>query len=367
MRSPHRRPRNLCAGVTDTTSLTMETRKIQQVGGGTYTVSLPKQWAEAADIDTGSVVSLHTHIDGLLVVQAQERDRDGTDALSVEVPHTDATCLERALRAAYAAGIEELEFDAPDGFTDDQRRAVERVARNLTGVTVTETTPTTIHVRTLLDASEVSIRQSVRQLQFVALSMHRDATAALTGPTTVDDPADRDDQADRLYAMVDRYFERGLARLDEMDALGLTRSELFVCWVTARELERVADHAERIATTAAAIDAPLDDECTAELATLADTARDIVEDAVRVVVGDADVGTAREALHTRDSLRADIEALDRHLFEDGTEYRLTHALDSVGRTAEHGGNIAELALRTAVRDDGLTAPAADLPESQLAE
>ncbi|MBX0322871.1 phosphate uptake regulator PhoU [Halomicroarcula sp. F13] len=332
----------------------METRKIQQVGGGTYTVSLPKEWAEVAGIETGSVVDLHTHIDGVLVVQAQERDRETTGRLSLTVPHADPTCIERALRAAYAAGVDVLELDAPDGFGDAQQRAVERVARTLTGVTVTESTPTTMTVRTLLDADEVSIRQSVRQLQFVALSMHRDATAALTGPTTVDSPADRDDQADRLYAMVDRYFERGLARFDEMDALGLTRSELFVCWVTARELERVADHAERIATTAEAFDDPMDDATAESVADLAATARDVVEDAVRAIVGDAGVESAREALHARDALRADVEALDRRLFESPTApYRLTHVLDSIRRTAEHGGNVAELALRTAIRDGEL--------------
>ncbi|MDS0279331.1 phosphate uptake regulator PhoU [Halomicroarcula sp. S1AR25-4] len=347
----------------------METRKIQQVGGGTYTVSLPKEWAEVAGIETGSIVDLHTHIDGVLVIQPQERDRETTGRLTLTVPHADSTCIERALRAAYAAGVEVLEFDAPDEFSDEQRRAVERVTRTLTGVTVTESTATTMTVRTLLDADEVSITQSVRQLQFVVLSMHRDATAALTGPTAVDSPADRDDQADRLYAMVDRYFERGLARFDEMDALGLTRSELFVCWVTARELERVGDHAERIARTAEELDGRIDDATAEEITDLAATARDIVEDAVHAIVGDAGVDAAREALHARDALRSDVEALDRRLFEStAAAYRLTHVLDSIGRTAEHGGNVAELALRTAIRDGELGEHVGDATvEGQLAE
>ncbi|WP_135305717.1 phosphate signaling complex PhoU family protein [Haloarcula amylovorans] len=339
----------------------METRKIQQVGGGTYTVSLPKEWAETADIETGSVVDLHTHIDGVLVVQAQERDTETISHVTLSVPHAAPTCIERALRAAYAAGVEAVTFEAPDELSDDQHCAVERVARNLSGVTVTESTATTLTVRTLLDASEVSIRQSVRQLQFVALSMHRDATAALTDPAVPDGQADRDDQADRLYAMIDRYFQRALARLDEVDALGLTRSELFVCWTTARELERVADHAERIATIVDTIDAEvIDDQTDAEVTSLAETARGIVEDAVRAVVGDADVTAAQAALHDRDGLRDDIEALDRRLFESETAaYRLTHVLDSVARTAEHGGNVAELALRTAIREGELGGPSTE--------
>lgn len=339
----------------------METRKIQQVGGGTYTVSLPKEWAELADISAGSVVDLHTHIDGLLVIQAHDGGQDATPALDVCVPYDDHACVERRLRAAYAAGAREIRLDAPDGLTDAQRRIIDRVTRNLTGVTVAEETETSITVRTLLDANEVSVVQSVRQLQFVTLSMYRDALAALTGETTVDRPEDRDDQVDRLYAMIERHFERGLARLDEVDALGLTRSELFELWATARELERVGDHAERIATVAGQLDDPVDDQLAADIEAVAETAQAVVTDAVSVVVDDAGLDGARRALEGRDQVRSDVTDLDRRLFEaSDADYRLTRVLDSLERTAEHGGNVAELGLRRLIRDGDLSAP--DVPE-----
>lgn len=208
----------------------METRKIQTVGGGTYTVSLPKEWAEAQDIDTGDTVNLHTHIDGILALQAREYEDGASGRVAIRVAHDEATSLERTLRAAYAVGAKEVQLDSSDDFTTDQRRVVDQVARNLTGVSVTEESESKITVRTLLNTDEVSVRQSVRQLKFVALSMHRDATAAVTGNANPGNLADRDDQADRLYAMIDRSFARGLARLDEVDALGLTRSELFELW-----------------------------------------------------------------------------------------------------------------------------------------
>lgn len=337
----------------------METRKIQQVGGGTYTVSLPKEWAEQADVSAGTVVDLHTHIDGLLVIQAGDCEHDATGPIEIQVPPADADAVEQTLRAAYAAGAEEICLAASQGFSDEQRRVVDRVARNLTGVAVAEETPTEVTVRTMLDASEVSIAQSVRQLQFVALSMHRDAGAALTGAAGVDQPADRDDQADRLYAMIERHFERGLSRLDEVDALGLTRPELFQLWATARELERVADHAERIARVAARLEAPVSGDLADDLDDIAHTAQTVVEDAVRVVIDDAGVDTARQALTARDRVRSDVTDLDRRLFEaPESDYRLTHVLDSLKRTAEHGGNVAELGLRMAVRE-GTLAPAAD--------
>ena len=329
----------------------MDTRKIQTVGGGTYTVSLPKEWAESEGCTAGTTVHLHTHIDGLLVIQTPESQASPRNRVTLAVGNDDPAEIEQLLRAAYAAGVESVVLEVPDGCSDEQHQAIERVTRNLTGVTVAEETETEVTVQTLLDAGEVSVRQSVRQLQFVALSMHRDAMAALTSGTTSDRWADRDDQADRLYAMIDRYFERGLARLDEIDALGLTRPELFSLWVTANELERVADHAERIGTVADRLDGQPANAIIADLDEIADEVRTVVEDAVRVIISDACIATARQTLAKRRAVRQRITALDRQLFESGdADYRLTRALDSLSRTAEHGGNIAEFGLRMAVRD-----------------
>jgi len=334
----------------------METRKIQTVGGGTYTVSLPKEWAESLDLSAGSVVTLHTHIDDLLVVQPADTEQSPAESVTVDLDG-DERAVERAIRAAYAAGIDEVELVEADGLTDPQRRAIQRVARNLTGVTVTTETDTRATVRTMLDAAEVSVRQSVRQLQFVALSMHRDAMDALVAGRGIESPGDRDDQADRLYALVDRYFGRGLARLDEIDALGLTRPELFALWLTARELERVADHAERIAVVGDRLDDSPPDWFVEDLRPLGETAQEVVADAVSVAIGDAGVETARDALEARDRARDAVTDLERCLFESsGTDYRLTTVLDSLRRTAEHGGNVAELGVKSAVRNGSLRSP-----------
>lgn len=326
----------------------METRKIQTVGGGTYTVSLPKEWAEANGVAAGTEVHLHAHIDDLLVMELGERGDDARRA-AVVVDSEDPDRLERALRATYAAGFEEVAFRSETAFTRDQRRVVEDVAGTLVGVALADESESLLTVRTLLDADEVSVGQSVRQLQFVALSMHREATAALTRGGGAEPSADRDDEADRLFRLIDRHFARGLSRLDEVDALGLTRPELFELRTTARELERVADHAERVATVAAAVDG-VPASAADDLEALGERSRSVVEDAVSAVLGDAGPDAAHRALAERDEVRERASAIDRRLFEAAdADYRLTRVVDSLRRTAEHGGNVAELGLRSAHR------------------
>lgn len=332
----------------------MERRKVQKVGGGTLTVSLPKAWAQRQGLTAGRVVHVHPSSDGVLLVQVGDEGPTTAPHATVTLETCDPTHLERTLRAAYAAGVEELtvSFSAP--MTDAQRRVLSRVTRTLTGLTVAEQTAESVTVRTLLDPGEISVRQSVRHLSFVARSMHREATEALCGDDS-SAAVGRDDQADRLFAMIDRQFERGLARLDALDALECSRPELFDCWSTAHELERVADHAERLGAITADLDGVAPDVCEAFTA-LAERSRGVVETAVRAALDDGDTALARAALDDRDAVREAADALDRRLYEsaDGP-YRLTHAIERLRRTAEHGGNVAEVALRASLR----AAPEAD--------
>jgi phosphate uptake regulator len=322
-------------------------------------VSLPKEWAESRDIDRGDTVNVHSHIDGILVIQARERDDDGPGAVTIPVTPEDAAELERSLRAAYAAGSTEVTFDAADGFTTEQRRKINRVARNLPGVSVAEESESSIRVRTLLNADEVSIRQSVRQLKFIALSMHRDATTPLTGETKPASLADRDDQADRLYAMIDRTFTRGIARLDQVDVLGLTRPELFELWAATHELERVADHAEALGTSVRQIDSSIDQSVLDEIDVIASRSRQVVSESVDALVGGEGIDSLHETLNTRDELREEISACAYQLStSERNAERILPVLDRLRRTAEHGGNIAEFGLRRAVRNGDVSRQAA---------
>lgn len=334
----------------------METRKIQSVGGGTYTVSLPKSWSNSQGVTPGDTVNVHQHLDGILTIQTQETEPNSPVQSTVQIAHGETNRLEATLRAAYATGHKELTLVAATEFTADQRRVADEVAKKLPGVSVTEASETEITVQVLLDRDEVSVSQSVRQLKFIALSMHETAVESLTAGTNADYVARRDDQVDRLYAMIDRSFARALARLDEVDALGYSRPALFELWKTTHELERVADHAEGIATTAPVIDEEVPQPALDEIRTFGQDARGLVADAVSVIVGDADAETAHETLVARDDLCEEIETAVHSARATSGQSQLRPVLHRVRRTAEHAGNIAEIGLQHAVRHGELTAP-----------
>ena len=103
----------------------METRKIQKVGGGTYTVSIPAQWAKEHNIEAASTAYLHTHHDGSLVVRWNEKDQSELAATQIELADADPRVAERMLYAAYMAGFKRITLRAQDGLTSDESRPVD--------------------------------------------------------------------------------------------------------------------------------------------------------------------------------------------------------------------------------------------------
>ena len=327
----------------------MESRKVQTVGNGTYTVSLPKGWAESQGVTAGDTVTLHDHIDGVLAVQTEE-GCDGDAPPVARIESTDADVIDRALRAAYAAGAREVRLERDEPLAPAQRRVVEGIARSRVGMSVAAESEAGTTVRILLDSAEVSVSQSLRQLAFTVRSIHGDAVEALAAAPDASPVDSRDDQVERLAAMIERSVSRGAADLGEVDALGATRPELFESWTAMRELRRIRDAAAEIGDAAAALDGPPAEPRLASCREVGRAVREIAADGVSVVLGDERVGVARDAIRDLREARDRIDAFDRRLDEAGAgAAELRRVSRALRRSAEHAGDVAEIGLRRAVR------------------
>ncbi len=78
-------------------------------------------------------MNLHTHIDGLLVIQTPESRTTPRNRVTLEVGNDDPAEIEQLSTSSLAAGVESVVPELPDGYSDAQHRAIERVTRNLTG------------------------------------------------------------------------------------------------------------------------------------------------------------------------------------------------------------------------------------------
>lgn len=327
----------------------METRKVQVTGGSTYTVSLPKEWARANDVEAGSTVAFYPDADTLVLTpKTSEETVEGT----LDIGDLDGDELIRAVMTMYVSGFDVISLVA-DRITTDQRRAIRMATQNIVGLEVLEETTDRVVIQDLLDSSELSIHNAITRMRLIAVSMLEDALAALIedDDDLARDVIERDDDVDRLWYLVSRIFRATLRSPTAAEELGLPREMCFDYHASARQLERIADHAAKIGQISLNLEAIPDD----------------VVQALRNLHAEADnvINTAMDALFTDESdeatrlaneARGKILGIDEEarqvdeLLRDVDPYQAQNlglVVDSLSRSADYGGNIAETALQKA--------------------
>ena len=328
----------------------METRKVQVTGGSTYTVSLPKDWATDNDVSAGSVVRFHSEEDVLLLSPQREEDRE-EGRLSIDGLEGDQ--LTRAVMTMYVSGFDVLALEA-DQIDPDQRRVIRDATQGLVGLEVLEETSDRVVIQDLLDSSELSVHNAVTRMRLVALTMLADAVTALVedDDALAHDVIERDDDVDRLYYMVSRVFRTVLRNPAAATEIGFQRETVFDYQSAARQLERIADHATKIASISLEV-ATVDSAVSEGLRDLQKAAEAVPETAMDALLSaDSD-----EAVDLASDARADLPVIDARAGEVGDVIRdledaelaqsLALVVDSLSRTADYGGNIAESALQKA--------------------
>jgi phosphate uptake regulator len=327
----------------------METRKVQVTGGSTYTVSLPKEWATENDISGGSVVEFYPEEDSLLLTPRRDEEKvEGT----LDITGLEADELMRAVVTMYVSGFDIITLETQQ-VTAAQRRTIREATQGLVGLEVIGETAERVKLQDLLDSSELSIHNAITRMRLVSTTMLADAVTALLedDDDLAADVVQRDDDVDRLWSMVSRVFRSVLRDPSAAATIGLDRETCFDYHSSARQLERVGDHAAKIATHAETLGSPPEDAAEA-LQDLHDEATEIIEMAMDALLEeDSDRATrlandARQRVTKIDELSRRVDDEIREL-EPQQAQLLGLVVDSLSRSADYGGNIAETALQKA--------------------
>jgi len=328
----------------------METRKVQVTGGSTYTVSLPKEWATGNDVSAGSIVEFHAEEDLLLLSPQRENERvEGTlDISDLDEDHE----LTRAVMTMYVSGFDVITLETTR-ISAEQRRVIRNAVQGLVGLEVIEETSERVVLQDLLDSSELSVHNAITRMQLVSITMLEDAIEALI--TDDDDLAEdvkqRDEDVDRLWYMVSRVFRTVLRDPTAATEIGFPRETVFDYQSSARQLERIADHATKIADLSLEV-GEISGETADKLRNLQAEAVKVPEKAMEALLtDDSDEATvlaneARGNIRAVDDLARDVDKEVRESDPQSAQV-LGLVVDSLSRTADYGSNIAESALQKA--------------------
>lgn len=225
-------------------------RKVQLSGGTTFTVSLPKAWAEEQGLEPGSTLRLYPLEDRVVVAP----DAEGVSGRSVTIPADGLApdALAGHVHAAYTVGCDDITITRPGGLAADQRRAAADTLAGLVGLEVDRGDPDRVAARSMLDASAVSPAQTLRQLRRLCLSMYREAVEAVCHGN-VDLAASvqrRTADVDRFVALLARQFHAALVDVGEVERLDIGRATAFRHYRTAQQLGAIARDAAGVAAVA---------------------------------------------------------------------------------------------------------------------
>ncbi|WP_254765059.1 phosphate signaling complex PhoU family protein [Natrinema marinum] len=327
----------------------METRKVQVTGGSTYTVSLPKTWATKNDVSAGTTVEFYPEDDSLLLTPRSETDRQEG---SLDISSLEGERLTRAVMTMYVSGFDIIRLEA-GRITTDQRRAIRDATQGLVGVEVLEETTDSVVIQDLLDSSELSIVNAVTRMRLIAQSMLEDAVRALieNDDDIAQDVIERDDDVDRLWLVVSRIFRATLRSPRAAEELGVPREDCFDFHSSARQLERVADHAAKISNLALKLD-EIPQEVADGLEELQADASTVLEKSMDALFAE-ETGEANQLGHEAREAVLEIDEHTRQIDDTLRDLDPVQAqslgliVDSLSRSADYGGNIAETALQKA--------------------
>ena len=262
--------------------------------------------------------------------------------------------LFRRLVAEYIAGAPLLELKTPERMSARTRDVVRGFAQRMIGPEILEETADSVVLQDVVGSNPLPIPSVIRRMHQMVRAMQTDAMAAFKArdPSIAKDVVERDWEVDRLHWFVQKQVTTALRDARVLASLSLTLPECATYLLASRILERVADHAVRIADTVAMLgreEPPA--ALVEELERLQATAASCLTEALDAL-DTKDIDRANAVIDTAQRVTKERQKILR---EVGTKrgrlaVSLAYVLESLERSALYATDIAEIAINHAVED-----------------
>lgn len=313
-------------------------------GGNTYMITLPKPWIDQLELKKGDALTLVQVGAGIYFYRAREHGPAATRAQLKAGEKHPGEALARALISFYIAGFDVIEVVG--SISDEQRKVVRETAQRLIGEILQETDERVL-IQTLRDPQVLSVPQLLGYIYENAEEMLKEASSALLegDAKKAVRVIQRDERVDRFFLRLSRQLYAALRDpLAEVER-GISRVDFFNTHLVGRQLERVADHAVKIASEAQVLmekGRRLSEELAANMAEVRDDVQQLLSQAMRAFTH-RNGEEAHQALATLHPIERLLKKLDERVL-DLKDPHLAIVVDSFSRAKDYAANIAEVAL-----------------------
>lgn len=325
----------------------METRKVQITGKSTYIISLPKTWVKQVKITNGDSVAMMPRSDGTLLVNPNINRRQTIPKHEIRIETNDIDTMFRKFIGAYLAGFDFIKIESPDRFQSDMRQKLRVLTHNVIGPEIIDESASYIHIKDLLDSSDLSPKQVLKRMFIITRGMHRDAIEALIrhDKDIAEDVAARDDDVDKFYWLIAKQYNLVLNDMFFAEKMNISVKEILGYILIARLVERIADHAKKIAMNASRIS--IDHEV---LQQIKETSEKIMKsfDGAMNAFHRNKFDAANDVINESKELSNELDILKQSMFAFDADAKnvasLAYVIDSLERTSAYIIDIAEVSI-----------------------
>ena len=327
----------------------METRKVQLTGKSTFIISLPKTWVNDTGIKARDSIGVIPQPDGTLLLSPKMIKGKLPTKKEITVDKNEEKIhLLRKLIGAYITGYNIIEIRSRYGLTPENKHTAKKFTRIVIGPEIIDEDANSMVMKDLLDPTDFSFKTAVRRMYYIGREMHENVAKSLEDRdvSLSQDVKDRDEEINRLNWLVARQNNMLLSDISLAEKMGTTRKRSLNYMLIARILERIGDHASKIADSIISLEEKeVDKEIIASIVRANDLSLKILDKSMGSLFN-KDIDMANDAIDSVDALINTCEEISERVMklEGKIALSLGYILESIRRTALYAADISETVM-----------------------
>jgi len=221
----------------------VDARKVLEMGGGTFLVSLPKAWAKKNGIKKGSTVAMDELSGRRLLLRPIEEAEHEPKQVEVEYPKDGLHLVTNDVTGAYLLGYDVIRIVGKRVITREDRVVLKAAISRLIGLEIMDEDSKQMTVHFLLEPSAIDPERIVRRMSGILEGMIRDTAEGVAedDPKLLSLVGERDDEVDRLYFLLVRTIRTATIHQEIAFRYGLAPVDVLDYRVLASFLESIGD------------------------------------------------------------------------------------------------------------------------------
>ncbi len=333
----------------------METRKVQKTGGSSFIISLPIKWIEKHEIKPKDSLGIIPQPDGNLLITPQINSEKFLKTKKFDVEEIDDyDFLFRLLIGAYIMGFSIIKLESGKKFKPYIRDCVINFTQIAMGPEIIEESNNFILVKDTLDPKEMPFEVSIKRMYILAESMHEDViNALLTGNRDLaEDVIKRDNDIDRLHWLIGRQSNIFMKDIRLCQKMGVTLEDANQFHFFSKFLERIGDHAVKIAKSVILlIDQKQDENIMKKISNASKVSLKLLTNSFDawlrkdIILANSNIDSVKELVDTCEEIS---HSLNKNSVE--SSIAISYIIESIRRTGEYAGDISEVIINSLIKE-----------------